>query len=396
MTIPHVTLRPKHDRRARSGHPWVFSNELEEPAAQLPDGGTVDVLDAKGAFVGRGYANPHSLIAVRLLARRHDDIDQAGFWVRRLREAVDHRAAVFGDRRDLRVVFGEGDRLPGLVIDRFADVLAVQLTTLGTERRKELLEEAIREVLAPRGAALRSEGPARQKEGLDDERRVWFGEVPDQVQIEEYGVKLVAAPLDGQKTGHFYDQAQNRAFAGPLCRGMRVLDVYANGAGWALQALAHGATQAVAVDKSESCCERMVLNAELNGFGDKLVPLCDEGKRALQAMLAAGERFDAVMLDPPAFAKNRKSVGAALRGYRDINALGLSLVRPGGWLFTSSCSYHVDEEHFVAEVAAAARQVGRSLRAVRRGEQAADHPVRLEVPETRYLKSWAFHVVMDH
>ena len=395
MSVPVVALRPKHDKRVRAGHPWVFSNELADPVAQLPSGGIVDVVDAKGAFLGRGYANPQSLIAVRLLARRDQELDQAGFWVRRLQEAVAYRRVVFGDRHDLRLVFGEGDRLPGLVIDRFGDVVSVQLTTLGMEQRRGLIEEAIREVLAPKGAVLRSEGPARQKEGLEDERGLWFGEVPDLVEIEEYGVKFMAAPLDGQKTGHFYDQAVNRAYAGPLCKGMRVLDVYANGAGWALQALAHGATQAIAIDKSESCCDRMVANAELNGVADRLIPLCDEGKRSLQALGSAGERFDAVMLDPPAFAKNRKAAGAALRGYRDINALGLSLVRPGGLLFTSSCSYHVEEDLFVAEVVAAAKQVGRSLRVVRRGEQAADHPVRTEIPETRYLKSWAFHVVMD-
>jgi 23S rRNA (cytosine1962-C5)-methyltransferase len=395
MSVPVVSLRPKHDRRVREGHPWVFSNELAEPAAQLPRGGVVDVVDAKGAFIGRGYANPSSLIAVRLLARRDQDIDAAGFWVGKLRDAVAYRQVAFGDRRDLRVVFGEGDRLPGLVIDRFGGVVSVQLTALGTEVRKELIEEAVRVVLAPSGAVLRSEGPARQKEGLDDERRVWFGEVPELVEIEEYGVKFVAAPLDGQKTGHFYDQATNRAFAGPLCAGKRVLDVYANGAGWALQALVHGATQAVAIDKSESCCDRMVANAALNGVSDRLIPVCDEGKKSLQAMLANGERFDVVMLDPPAFAKNKASVSAALRGYRDINALGLALVKPGGLLFTSSCSYHVDEEHFVAEVVAGARQAGRSLRVLRRGEQAADHPVRVGIPETRYLKSYAFHVTMD-
>ena len=379
MSIPTVALRPKHDRRARSGHPWVFSNELADGVGGLPRGGVVDVVDAKGAFLGRGYANPQSLIAVRLFASKHDDIDSEGFWVRRLQAAVAHRAVVCPGRNDLRVVFGEGDRLPGLVIDRFGGVVSVQLTTLGTESRKDLIEHAVREVLAPTGAVLRSEGPARQREGLEDERRVWFGDVPDLVTIDELGVRLTAAPLDGQKTGHFYDQAVNRAFAGPLCAGRSVLDVYANGAAWALQALVNGATKAVAIDKSEACCERMVENAELNGVSDKLTPICDEGRKTLQLMVQQGHRYDMVMLDPPAFAKSRKAVGAALKGYRDINALGLTLLRPGGILFTSSCSFHVEEDRFVAEVVAAAKQVGRRLRVVRRGEQAPDHPVRRDL-----------------
>jgi 23S rRNA (cytosine1962-C5)-methyltransferase len=215
------------------------------------------------------------------------------------------------------------------------------------------------------------------------------------VTIDELGIRLTAAPLDGQKTGHFYDQAVNRAHAGPLCAGKTVLDVYANGAAWALQALANGATSAVAIDKSESCCERMVVNAELNGVADKLTPVCDEGRKTMQLMVQKGMRFDMVMLDPPAFAKNKTAVGNALRGYRDVNALGLTLLKPGGVLFTSSCSYHVEEDRFVAEVVAAAKQVGRRLRVVRRGEQAPDHPVRPEVPETRYLKCWAFYSEMD-
>jgi 23S rRNA (cytosine1962-C5)-methyltransferase len=279
------------------------------------------------------------------------------------------------------------------VIDRHGDVLAVQITTLGMEVRKELLGQAIREVFEPSAAVLRSEGRNRQLEGLDDERAVWFGAPPEHVDIDEYGVTFRVPLLGGQKTGHFYDQADNRRFAGGLCRGLRVLDVYANGGGWALHALRNGASAAVAVDKSAEACAMMRTNAELNGVALDVIEA--EGKRTLQDLLQAGQQFGAVVLDPPAFAKTRKAAGSALRGYRDINALGMGLLEPGGLLFTSSCSYHVHEDRFLEALTQAAGDAGRRLRVVRRGEQSPDHAIDPTVPETRYLKSWAFTVDLD-
>lgn len=395
MSIPALRLRPKHDRRIKAGHPWVFSNELDGDVGALPPGGVVDVHDAGGAFLGRGYANPRSLIAVRILSRQRDDVDHPAFWAHRLREARVYREAVYPDRRSLRLVHAEGDGLPGLVVDAYDGWLAVQLTTLGTEARKDVIAQALQEVFEPRGAVLRSEGRARQLEGLEDERAAWFGDPPEHVDIDEYGVRFRVSLLGGQKTGHFFDQADNRRFAGGLCRGRTVLDVYANGAGWALHALRSGAASAVAVDKSAECAERMRVNAELNGVADRLEVVEAEGRQVLQQLLGRSARFGAVVLDPPAFAKTRKAAGSALRGYREINALGLSLVEPGGFLFTSSCSFHVQEDRFLDEIAQAARLAGRRLRLVRRGDQAADHPVALAVPETRYLKSFAFQVSMD-
>lgn len=394
MTIPALRLRAKHDQRVRNGHPWVFSNEIDGDVKALPPGGTVDILDAKGAFLGRGYANPASLIAVRLLSRRREDVDHPAFWAQRIRDAVQYRATVQPGRRSLRLVHAEADGLPGLVVDRYGDWLAVQLTTLGTESRRELIAGALREVVEPHGAVLRSEGRARQLEGLDEERGPWFGDPPEHVDIDEHGVAFRVDLLGGQKTGHFYDQAENRRIAGSLCRGRTVLDVYANGGGWALHALHHGATSAVCIDKSTECAERMVVNADLNGVADRMQIVAAEGKATLQQLVAESARFGAVVLDPPAFAKQRKAAGSALRGYREINALGMTLVEPGGLLFTSSCSYHVQEDRLLDEIAKAARQTGRRLRLFRRGDQAPDHPVLLDVPETRYLKSYAFQVQM--
>ncbi|MEQ1565731.1 MAG: class I SAM-dependent rRNA methyltransferase [Myxococcota bacterium] len=392
MTIPAIRLRSRHDRRVREGHPWVFANELDADVSGLPRGGAVDVLDAAGRFLGRGYANPASLITVRLLARAPVDVDDPAWWAERLSRAVERRARALPGRRSLRLVHAEGDDLPGLVIDRYGDVVVAQLGTLGLQVRKEAIGQAIREVLGPVAAVVRSEGPARQLEGLPDEVGPWFGDPPAEVEIEENGVRFVVPVLDGQKTGHFYDQADNRRFAGERCSGLDVLDLYANGGAWGLYALRGGARSVLAVDRSADCAERIAVNAERNGVSDRLEVARDDGKRALERLVAEGRRFGAVVLDPPAFAKARKAAGAALRGYEDVNALGLKLVAPGGWLFTSSCSWHVQEDRFVEAVAAASRKVGRAIRIVRRGEQAPDHPVLPAVPETRYLKSLAILV----
>lgn len=392
MDVVSVKLRSKHDRRVKSGHPWVFSNELEGGAKGLPPGGAVDVLDRGGAFVGRGYANPNSLIAVRIMARSRPDVDSTDFFVQRLQDAVAHRELLYPGRRSLRLVSSEGDQLPGLVIDRYDDVLVVQITTLGIEHRLGALREAIDEVLAPKGAVLRAPERMRALEGLQPIHEAWFGEVPDEVVIDELGVRFAVNPLGGAKTGHFYDQADNRYFAGSLCRGRSVLDVYAHTGGWAMHALVGGATEAVCIERSDGHAEAIARNAELNGVAMPEV-VSAEARRSLQKMIGEGRVFGAVVLDPPAFAKNKKSAGNALRGYAELNALGMALLEPGGLLFTSSCSYHVHEDRFLQAVMDAARQHGRVLRLVRRGEQSADHPVLPHMPESRYLKTFALQLL---
>jgi 23S rRNA (cytosine1962-C5)-methyltransferase len=391
--IPALRLRQNSDKRVKAGHPWIFSNELDGDVAGLPLGGTVDVFDAKGAFVGRGYANPRSLIAVRLMTRaRKEDIDSPVFLAGRLRDALAYREAIYPGRRSMRLVHAEGDRLPGLVVDRFGDVLSVQITTLGIETRKDALKQALIDVFAPSGAVLRGDARMRDLEGLADERGVWFGDVADRIEIDEHGVKFVVDPLGSQKTGHFYDQAENRRFAAGLSRGRTVLDVYCNTGGFALHALVAGAKSAVAVDIDEANTARAAQNAALNGVGDKLEAVTAEGRTTLEQLVGAGKRYGVVMLDPPAFAKSRKVASKALAGYRDVNALGLALVAEGGFLVTSSCSYHVEEDRFVEAVVQGAQRVGRKLVVVRRGEQAPDHPVVPGVPESRYLKHYVFHV----
>jgi 23S rRNA (cytosine1962-C5)-methyltransferase len=388
-----VRLRPGADRRVAGGHCWVFSNELSTPVASLPLGGAVDVLDARGRFLGRGTANPHSLIAVRILSRDpQDDVDSVAFYERRLRAAAAMRARLLPGRRSLRMVSSEGDGLPGLIVDQFEDVIAVQLGTLGMELRRERLEAALRSALGVRGAVLRNESPSRSLEGLPRGSERWFGEVPERVMLEEGGVRLFADVLGGQKTGFFFDQAENRAFARPRVAGERVLDVYANTGAWGLGALLHGASRCDFIEINAATAALILDNAALNGVADRANSIAGDARVVMEGLLAQNQRYGAVFLDPPAFAKTRAKAPVALRAYANINALAMRLVAPGGLLFSSSCSYHVQEDRFLEAVMAGARMAGRRLRVVRRGEQAPDHPVDPAVPETRYLKHLVLHL----
>jgi 23S rRNA (cytosine1962-C5)-methyltransferase len=391
-TLPTVRLHPRRELRIAGGHPWIFSNEIDGDIKGLPQGGAVEVVDSKGRLLGRGYANPRSLIAIRLLTTGQDDVDAPDFYVERLRRALALRELVYPGRRSLRLVFGESDGLPGLVIDRYDDVLAVQISTLGMEVRLPVLEAAVREVFAPRAAVLRNEAQVRELEGLPREKRVWFGEPPERVPFEEFGVQFEMSPLGGQKTGHFFDQADNKRAAAPLCRGRSVLDVYANSGGWALHALAGGATSALVNDSDPENCRRALDNAERNGFRGRLEVAPGDARQVMRQLTSEGRRFGAVVLDPPAFAKQKKAVPMALKGYREMMALGCRLVEDGGLIFASSCSWHVDEPSFLACLLDGARDARRGLLSLRRGEQAADHPVLTAAPETRYLKSFTFRV----
>lgn len=397
MSLPRLTLRPKRDKRVRAGHPWIFSNELEPGFADLPPGDAVEVFDSKGAFVGRGLVSPNALIAVRLYGRgRKEDLDDVWFWGGRIQDALLYRQARWPDRTALRLVHAEGDFLPGLVVDRYGDHVVAQLTTVGTDRRRDLIAEALQKVVGPEGAVLRNDSRVRELEGLELHSGVWFGDVPEQVVIEEPGIGgpvKFAVPLQGgQKTGHFFDQTENRRQASHWCRGRSVLDVYSNTGGWGLHALSGGAESVTFVEKSEPTARRVIENLELNGWNGDVIAA--EAGRTLEELVQQGRRFGVVVLDPPAFAKSRKTAGQALRGYERVNSLGLALVEPGGFFFTSSCSYHVHEDRFVETICKAAATVGVRLRMLRRGEQGPDHPVLPEVPETRYLKSYGFQVLL--
>lgn len=387
-----VTLRPGAERRSRAGHRWVFSNEIAGDVAALPPGGAVEVRDARGRFVGRGFANPASLIAVRLLTRRPDEHpDDPGLVRGALERALRYRQRLLPGRDAYRLCAGDADGLPGLVIDRYGPWLSIQVTALGMEQRLPAVQEALEALIAPTGAVLRDDASARTLEGLPrGEARVWFGEVPERVEFAEGGLRLEADLLHGQKTGYYFDQAHNRAFAGQVCAGLRVLDLYANSGAWALYALRGGAAEAIAADTSPTACEAIARNAARNGL--KVDVRRADARALAEELRREGQRFGAVFVDPPAFAKTRKAAGAALIAYRDVNQQALALLPEGGLLFTSSCSHHIQEERFLEQVMEAAARGGRALRLARRGEQAPDHPVDPSMPETRYLKHLVFEV----
>jgi 23S rRNA (cytosine1962-C5)-methyltransferase len=384
-THPVLRLRKNQDRRVRAGHPWIFSNEIDGIEGDPPDGAIVDVVDSRGAYLGRGYVNRHSLIAVRLLTRARDEID-AAFFRKRIARALAYREELFPGAHTYRLVSSEGDFLPGLTVDRYENVLSVQVTTLGIEQRLQMVIDALLELLDPRVILLRNDVPLRKLEGLPLETRVAFGEYEPPVTIDVDGLKYHVDPLAGQKTGFFLDQRVNRRLLAGRVTGARVLDLFAYSGAWGLEALRAGAESCLFVDGSESALSLARDNVDLNGFGERAQYHVEDVFAALPRMVDARERYDAVVLDPPALVKSRARLAEGLKGYRELNRRAMSLVPENGWLFTNSCSFHVSPEDFLRVLGEASRDARRPFRFVQWGAQSPDHPVRLAAPETSYLK----------
>jgi 23S rRNA (cytosine1962-C5)-methyltransferase len=383
--VSTVRLRKNQDRRLRAGHPWVFSNEIEGNIGEVEDGDIVAITDSRGAYLGKGYVNRSSLIAIRVLTRSREDIDKA-FFQRRLRRAIEYRQGFYPGDTAMRLVSSEGDFLPGLIVDRYDDVLSVAVNTLGIDLRRELIREVLEEELSPRSVVLRADSPFREREGLSLERRWWSGEPEVQPEIVIDGLRYRVDPLNGQKTGFFLDQRDNRRRLAGKVEGLRVLDVFSYTGAWALAALQAGATQAVLLDSSEPALEAAMANAGLNGLAEKLEILKDDAFRGLQILVTTTARFGAVVLDPPALVKGKNHLAEGLKGYRELNRRAMELVAEGGWLFTCSCSHAVSDEEFRRVLMQAARDAKRSFRLVEWGAQSQDHPVLLAAPETAYLK----------
>ena len=380
--IKTIKLKKKEDRRVLRGHPWIFSNELVELPKDAAPGELVDVLDFSGGFIGRGYINPRSLIAVRLLTRKREEID-VDFFRRRITNARDLRQGLgFGE--SFRAVFSEGDGLPGLIVDKYADTLVMQCLTAGIDRMQDAIMTALREVYAPRAIVLRNDVSSRELEGLPQEKRVVFGETSGIVTMEESGIKYRVDVLEGQKTGFFFDQRENRLALRDLVKGRRTLDCFCYVGAWALSAARFGATEVIGIDSSEKAIRLATENAALNGLSAqfKAADVFEE----LRLLEKQKERFGCVILDPPAFVKSRAKVREALKGYKEINLRAMKLLEPGGVLVTCSCSHHIDEELFREMLIDAAYSAGRQLRLLEMRSQARDHPALLAARETQYLK----------
>ena len=383
---PIVRLAKGRSRRFRAGHPWIFSNELDMTAElkALPAGTLVTLQDAGDEKLGVASFTPHSLIAARVLSRHWTDSVDAGLLAARLRAAVGLRDLLFPTPH-YRLVHSEADGLPGLIVDRYGDVVAMQANTAGMEALTPLLLEALVQVLAPRAVVLKNDSPVRALEGLPLESRVALGHLDGPVELVENASRFVADLTGGQKTGWFYDQRDNRAFVARLAAGRSVLDVYTYAGGFAVQAAMAGATRVVAVDRSEQSLALAGQAAALNGAAVDLVRA--EAFAEMARLEAAGERFGVVVVDPPAFVKSRKDLQSGAKGYRKMARLAAPLVEPGGFLLCASCSHHMPAELFAEEIAHGLGLAGRWGRILRVAGAGPDHPLHPHLPESAYLKA---------
>lgn len=384
---PPITVLKGRSSRLRRGHPWLFSNEVDmSPEAKaLPAGSLVSVIDAGGEDLGVATFNAHSLICTRLLDRTPGAVIDAGFFAGRLRAALALREALF-DAPHYRLVHSEADALPGLVIDRFGDVVSVQCNTAGMDVLRPHILEAVESVLAPRAVVLRNDSPVRTLEGLDLGHEVAVGHLDGAVEVIENGVRFFADVAGGQKTGWFFDQRPNRAFVAGLAAGRSVLDVYCYAGGFGLTAASRGATAVTLVDRSEDALGLARRAAEANGVADRLETRAGDGFKTLEALAAESRRFGVVVADPPAFAKSKKDVAQAAKGYRKMARLAAAVTEPGGFLLCGSCSHHMPEDRFFEEVTRGVAQTGRAARVLWSHGAGPDHPVHPMLPESRYLK----------
>lgn len=379
-----VHLKAREEDRLLAGHAWVFSNEIETVEGEAEAGALAAAVTARGAPLGVGFYHPNSLIAWRLLSRRVEPVD-AAFFKDRLAAALASREKLYPGESSYRLCFGESDGLPGLVIDRLGDVLVCQVLSAGIEKRLDLVAQALTELLKPRGIFLKNDHPARGLEGLPIETRVLQGDVPARVTIEEAGLRYLTPVSEGQKTGFYFDQRDNRARLVPYFKGRQVLDLYCYTGAFALNAAKHGAKQVLGLDSSGPAIALARENAALNGLAVDF----DEGdaEEVLHAFSDKKQPIqpDFILLDPPSFVPSKRHLPKALRAYARLNQLAMRILPRGGLLATSTCSHHVDREIFVRMLREAAARTGRPFKLVELGKQAKDHPILLSMPETEYL-----------
>ena len=397
MNTTIVTLKKGEGRTLKSGGAWVYDNEIDSILGSFENGDIITVHDYDGYFMGYGFINTKSKITIRMMSRRKDHPITEDFLRERVRAAWEYRKQVI-DTSSCRIIFGEADWLPGLVVDKFSDVLVVESLALGIDRLKPFLLDTLVEILKEdgiliRGIYERSDAKVREQEGLP-RYKGFIGEPFDtKVEIVENGVKYIVDVKDGQKTGFFLDQKQNRAAIHKLCRDKKVLDCFTHTGSFALNAGIAGAASVLGVDASDLGIAQARENACLNHLEDRVSFTCADVFDLLPSLEEKGEKFDVVILDPPAFTKSRQATKNAVKGYREINLRGLKLVRDGGFLATCSCSHFMNPELFAKTIREAARGAHKRLRQVEFHTQAPDHPILWAADESYYLKFYIFQVV---
>ncbi|MEX0733121.1 MAG: class I SAM-dependent rRNA methyltransferase [Steroidobacteraceae bacterium] len=390
--LPPLVLKPQEERRLQAGHLWVFSNEVNVAATPLTSfeaGAHVQVRSSSDRFLGYAYVNPRTLISARILGRDPDYPPGTSLLVHRLKVALALRRRLY-HVPFYRLVYGEADLLPGLVVDRYGDVLVAQVNTAGMDAMKAEIQEALVRVVAPKALLWKNESPMRELEGLDRHVQTAFGEVPDFVEVPEGGVTFRVPLAAGQKTGWYFDQAANRAMLNRHVRNARVLDVFSYAGSFGLQAARAGAAEVTCIDSSAGALEAAAATADANGLEAEL--LQGDAFDALEALTADRRRFDVVVVDPPAFIKRKKDHPKGLAAYRRINQLAMQALDRDGLLLSCSCSYHLGPGELTDSVQRAARHLGRFAQLIVVGAQAPDHPVHPAIDETRYLRAFLFRV----
>lgn len=398
MSNAVLTLKKGAGRTLKQGGPWIYDNEVESVMGSFEDGDIVLVHDFDGYPMGRGFINRNSKLTVRMMTRDRDtEVDEA-FIRMRVENAWEYRKKVMDDISSCRVIFGEADFLPGIVVDKFADVLVVESLALGIDRFKGQIVDILKELMDAdgihiRGVYERSDAKVREQEGME-RYKGFIGEPFDtKVEIVENGVRYYVDVKDGQKTGFFLDQKYNRRAVAKLCKGAKVLDCFTHTGSFALNAGAAGAEHVTGVDASELGVAQARENAALNGLQDRVEFICEDVFDLLPRLEKQGEKYDVVILDPPAFTKSRSSIKKAVKGYREINLRGMKLVKDGGYLATCSCSHFMDPELFTKTIGQAAQNVHKRLRQVEFRTQAPDHPILWGAGDSYYLKFYIFQVV---
>jgi 23S rRNA (cytosine1962-C5)-methyltransferase len=380
-----ITLRKNQERRIKSGHPWVFSNEIDKLPSSIKPGESVIVVDSRGYLVGSGFYNPRSLIAVRIYSKSEQELD-LDFIKSRISAAARLRQSLYPGSSHYRLVYGESDGLPGLIVDRYGDQLVMEIMSLGMDQRREVVVQALKEILSPSAIYERSDSYSRVLEGLRESENVLYGQLAPETVIEENGLKFSVNLKHGQKTGWFYDQRDNRLALRQYVKGRTVLDCFCHTGGFAINAAVGGAKSVLGLDISDRAVDCAIRNAGLNNLAGTCRFESADVLQTLKQRVESGEKYEVVILDPPAFAKNKKSIEAALKGYKEINLRAMKLLVPGGILVSCSCSYHIEDELFKVMLVDAARDAGRILKLLEFRHQSKDHPVLLACKETQYLK----------
>jgi 23S rRNA (cytosine1962-C5)-methyltransferase len=390
--MTQVYLKQKISRRIENGHPWVYSNEIAKVKGELEGGDIVELFTHDGRFVGRGYANPKSLIQIRLLTRKKDEQINEAFFLEKIRSAWNYRQQL-GYIENCRLVFGEADFLPALIIDKFNDYFVIQTLSLGIDKWKTAIVKALETIFSPRGIYERNDVPVRELEGLPQQKGFLSAPFPTNILIRENGLQFHVDIENGQKTGYFLDQQDNRRAIEQIVKGADVLGAFTYTGTFEIHAAHYGAKSVLGLDISASAVDQANVNAELNGYSDKCKFQAVNAFDVLKQWSKEGRQYDVVMLDPPAFTKSRENIDKAVTGYKEINLRGMKLLKPGGFLVTTSCTNLVHPELFLEIIQAAAADAKRTLRQVVYRSQASDHPIVWGLENTHYLKFLIVQVI---